>query len=342
MKYVTAERDRHGKTRYRFRAPWCRKWMTERNPNSPAFLMEYGALLANRPTEPAEPIEIEKPVAGTLNALIAAYTTSKQWRDNLAPRTRKGRSNIYTRIIHTDWRDRVVETLTPKDGRAFAAAFGGNGLKAVRPMFQWAFKRGELDVIPWRDVTAETKRSRDGFKQWKPEHIKAYVETHERGSMAYLALVIMLTTGLRRGDVATFGPQHVKDGWYSVPTGKTGMTVEGPVHPLLADAIEATRRPAGAETFILTEYGVPHATSEAFGSRMAKWRNQAELPADLAPCHGLRKAFAALVAERGGSEYEVMTGLGHTSPRQSATYTRNAARRGLAEAGAKRLADLTL
>jgi hypothetical protein len=47
-----------------------------------------------------------------------------------------------------------------------------------------------------------------------------------------------------------------------------------------------------------------------------------------------------MLAMNGANEYEIMTSLGHSSPRQSARYTKGAARKGLAESAARRIADV--
>ena len=45
----------------------------------------------------------------------------------------------------------------------------------------------------------------------------------------------MLFTGLRRGDGAVFGRQHVRGGRFKIRTAKNGVDVDAPVLTKLAD-----------------------------------------------------------------------------------------------------------
>jgi integrase len=58
------------------------------------------------------------------------------------------------------------------------------------------------------------------------------------GTREHLALAVLLYTGLRRGDAARLGRQHIKNGRISVATEKTGMQV---TIPLAAELVEAIR-----------------------------------------------------------------------------------------------------
>ena len=47
--------------------------------------------------------------------------------------------------------------------------------------------------------------------------------------------------------------------------------------------------------------------------------------------HGLRKAGARRIAERGGTEHEVMSFMAHATPKEGATYTKKASRARMAD-----------
>jgi integrase len=83
------------------------------------------------------------------------------------------------------------------------------------------------------------------------------------GTRERLALAILLYTGLRRGDAAMLGRQHVRDGIITFRTAKTGTQVTIPMLPDLAEIIAATK--TGDLAFVATPSGRPM-TKESFGN----------------------------------------------------------------------------
>jgi len=100
------------------------------------------------------------------------------------------------------------------------------------------------------------------------------------------------------------------------------VEVDIPVHPDLAAALAATRL-VGADTFLVTDYGKPYSAA-GFGDRFREWCDQA----GLAHCsaHGLRKAMAARLAERGATPHEIMAIAGHQTLEEVERYTRGRSR----------------
>ena len=142
---------------------------------------------------------------------------------------------------------------------------------------------------------------------------------------------VLLNTGLRRGDAARLGRQHVKNGVIEMNAEKTGVQLFIPILPDLQAAIEAG--PAGDLTFIVSSLGRPM-TKEGFGNWFKAACKAAQVDAS---AHGLRKLAATLVANRGGSEHELQALFGWQSSAQSQRYTRTANKRSLAERAAQRL-----
>ena len=87
-------------------------------------------------------------------------------------------------------------------------------------------------------------------------------------------------------------------------------------------------------TFLTTEYGKPF-TPNGFGNKFREWCNQAGLPHCSA--HGVRKATATRMAERGAPAHEIMAITGHKSLAEVERYTREVERRKLADAAMARL-----
>ena len=105
-----------------------------------------------------------------------------------------------------------------------------------------------------------------------------------------------------------------------------------PLHPDLVDVIAAI--PSAHLTFLVTEYGRPFSPA-GFGNKFRDWCNQANLPHCSA--HGLRKATAARLAERGATAHEIMAITGHRSLEEVERYARAARRSQLADSAMSKL-----
>ncbi|MEM9223038.1 MAG: tyrosine-type recombinase/integrase, partial [Pseudomonadota bacterium] len=132
-------------------------------------------------------------------------------------------------------------------------------------------------------------------------------------------------TGCRRGDACTMGWQHVKDGWLCWTQQKTGTTVEIPIAPPLAEALEYCDR--GRLTFLETEVGTAR-SPKAYGAWFAKAAKAAGVAGKTA--HGLRHDFGARGAEAGIDAKAGAEAMGHATEAQQAEYRRQVERRKLA------------
>jgi len=104
------------------------------------------------------------------------------------------------------------------------------------------------------------------------------------------------------------------------------------VHTDLAAIIGAT--PSGHLTLLATEYGRPF-TPAGFGNAFKDWCRQANLPHCSA--HGLRKAMASRLAERGATAHQIMSVTGHRSLEEVERYTRAARQAKLADSAMEKL-----
>lgn len=100
-----------------------------------------------------------------------------------------------------------------------------------------------------------------------------------------------------------------------------------PLHPDLADVIASMA--SEHMTFLVTDYGRPF-TPNGFGNAFKEWCRQANLPHCTA--HGLRKAAAARLAERGATAHEIMSITGHRTLEEVERYARSARLAKLADA----------
>lgn len=91
-------------------------------------------------------------------------------------------------------------------------------------------------------------------------------------SEAMPALVLLLHTGGRRGDVFALGRQHETNGFLSFVQEKNRrrkpVRIEIPMRAELRAILEAT--PIGDLTYIVSTHGRPY-TKESFGNKFREW-----------------------------------------------------------------------
>ena len=103
---------------------------------------------------------------------------------------------------------------------------------------------------------------------------------------------------------------------------KTGGEVDVPIVPELWEVLDLV--PRSQLLFVCKRGGVSYAAA-AFGNKFKGWCVQGGL-SDKCALHGLRKRGATDLAESAGSEYELMSWLGHATPDEARTYTKKANR----------------
>jgi integrase len=159
---------------------------------------------------------------------------------------------------------------------------------------------------------------------WGDEQIAQYRKRHANGTMARLAMELMLNIAARRHDAYLIGRQHLRNGrlsWRPSKTSQsTGKVLTIRVLPELQAALDAMPH-SDALTFLLTEYGRPFASAAAFGNKFADWCNAAGLEPVLCDdgktrnyrAHGLRKAACMQLAHSGATGPEIMAVSGHAT-----------------------------
>jgi integrase len=339
-----------GKRRVRFRKGGFSTYLTG-IPWSEDFMRQYAAALEGVKAQSTD-IGAGRSVAGTVNALIAAYLDPRSTSPfkTVAAETRRTRRNILEnfRKVHggkllfgTDnngrrtmllTREHVQRIVNEKAGTLFAQR---NFLNTLRALFKWAAKEGRIPDDPTLGVTREKVKT-TGYKTWSEDHISRFEAAHSIGSKARLAFGLLLYTGQRRSDVVKMGRQHVHHGVLTIDQGKTEggeeAHLEIPVHPKLQEIIDATPT-VGVKTFLVTHFGKPY-SAPGFGNWFRELCDQAGSP-DVS-AHGLRKAAGRRLAEIGCSANQIAAILGHASLSEVQRYTKAADRKRMArEAMAK-------
>jgi site-specific recombinase XerD len=224
LQFVHKFRDRHGKVRRYLRRPGCKAIPLPGLPGLTEFMAAYQSALVG-PTTGQKQVGEERAVAGTVQALVAAYLDCSPAATspfkNLAAETRRTRRNILEsfreqhgdkRIYRTDHAGQRVPVLTrahvqrmvnQKSGTPFGQR---NFLNTLHAMFRWAVAEDRVPDDPTLGVT-RLKIESSGYPTWSEENIAQYRRRHPPGKkMAQLALELLLTTAARRGDIVKLGP----------------------------------------------------------------------------------------------------------------------------------------
>lgn len=343
LKWILEHRDRHGNVRIYVRRKGAPMVRLREEPGTDAFLEEYRAAVAQ--TErvlagqvvPADPSDPPAP-PGSLNWLLQRYYASAEFQQ-LNPSTRRTRRLILDKLRETKggkpyrmMQPRHVAKL--RDEKLATPEAANNLLKALRAVFKWASLPhvGLADHNPAAQVPKLQSKS-EGFHSWTFEEVAAFEARHPIGSKARLALALLLYTGVRRSDVVLLGRQHLQETaegvWltFTITKGRSrgAVTLSIPLLRELREVIDAT--PSGHMNFLVTEHGKPFSAA-GFGNKFRDWCDQAGLPQCSA--HGLRKAGAALAAERGATEHQLMAIFGWKTIKEAERYTKAARQKVLA------------
>lgn len=348
-KNVSCEPDRHGNIRYYFRKDGRRTRLRE-TPGTEAFEQEVACARLDIPyredaTDEREDAPQKSGGPGSLDWLIDQYEKRgaslvvkeladrrirmfREVSDSVKNGRRRGRGP-YRQLE----RRHVIEI---RDELRDLPSARNNVVKAISALYAWAIEIGEADVNPAHKI--KLLKSGPGFHTWTIEEVDKFIVRHPRGTKAYRTLVILLFTGLRRGDAVILGRQHLywqrnkdtgePEQWLRITPKKTsrssGVEVNIPVLPELATELSS----AGNDlTFLLTGSGAPF-TPAGFGNKMRQWCNEAELPNCTA--HGLRKAGCTIAAENGADHETLKSIYGWSTVRQADVYVQRANRKKIA------------
>jgi integrase len=250
--------------------------------------------------------------------------------------TRKQRENIMVHVLKSAGSkplSAITQTaiLDGIDRRAATPFQAKNFLTTMRGLFDWAYGKNLVSVDPTAGVKV-TKPKTEGFPVWSEEEIETFEARWPIGTRERVMLDVFLYTGLRRGDAARLGKQHVRNGVIEIDTEKTGMRVTIPVLPVLQATLNAG--PVGELAFIATRDGQPM-TKESLGNLFADACRAAGIRKS---AHGLRKAAATHAANNGATVAQLEAIFGWAGGQMAALYTRSANRRSLAIGSMSKLA----
>jgi integrase/recombinase XerD len=336
LKHVIEDVDRHGNVRIYVRIPGRPKARIRARPGTEEFMTAYHAAVASSAKNPPQTPAAKR---GSFRYVCIQYHASPAFR-RLDASTQNWQRRALDRLCATHG-DKPVALLQARHIRKFrdelqdTPGASKNRLKALRALFRWAFEAEEAPHDPTLGVKA-IKYVTWGFHSWELEEVGAFEARHPIGTKARLAMAILLYTSWRREDAVRLGPQHIRDGRIKYRQAKNEhrnpIDMDIPLHPDLAEIIAAM--PSRHMTYLITEYGKPY-TPNGFGNAFKDWCRQADLPHCTA--HGLRKATAARLAERGATAHEIMAITGHRTLEEVERYTKAVRQAKLADSAMAKL-----
>ena len=166
----------------------------------------------------------------------------------------------------------------------------------MRGMFKWALEVEHVGTDPTAGKIVRKPKTR-GFPEWTEEELDQYAARWPLGTRERVMWGVFCFTGLRRGDAARLGRQHIRNGVITIDTEKTGTRVTIPVLPEeLAQILAAG--PLGELSIIASKKGQPM-RKEVVGTLFKKACIAAGIPCKSA--HGIRKATSATRAANNGA-----------------------------------------
>lgn len=294
-RHVSRFKDRHGRWRYRFRRTGYPTVYLKSEPGTSEFHHEIAAI------KPAQHYS----QAGTFDDLIARYYNSPRWSGN--ERTLRVYRNLIERF-RSKHGHRLVSDASPVaidlvlSEFASAPTVANRMRKLLIALFDYSIKlemRKDNPALSADRYKVDSK----GFHAWTDADMATFTARWPVGTKPRLAFAMLLYTAQRRSDVIRITPEDVAGDRIALVQQKTGKPMVLPIHPALREALDAG--PMGIRTVLESERG-PF-TSASFGNWFRKQCDAAGLKHCSA--HGLRKAMARMIAEKGGTN-AMMKGFG--------------------------------
>jgi integrase len=333
--HLHRETNRHGRTVWYVREGKGPRIRIKAIYGTPEFEEAYQAALDGKSPPPAA-----KASRGSLEWLWMLYRQTGAWTDELSAATRKQRGNIMRKVIATGGNQPLskITTTSIKAGverrKPYAAR---HFVDTLRGMFKWAVSVQHVKSDPTTGISVKKPKTK-GFPVWSEEELEIYerrwpLDTRERVMFGVYAF-----TGLRRGDAAILGKQHIRkttvmiDGQpveqsiIMLDTEKNDTRVTLPVLPELAEILAAG--PLGELSIIANKRGQPM-SKETIGNLFRKAVRAAGIKNRSA--HGIRKAAATRAAYNGANIQTLNAIFGWKGNQMAILYTEAADRRRLAE-----------
>jgi integrase len=334
-KYVESNRGRY----YFRRSRAAARVRLPDDPNSPEFLEAHARLVIGLPIDAPAPSRRSK--TKTLDWLIKLYLQSPEFKA-YKPQTQATRRRQLERLGEKSGTrelggiDRAVikACMTARQDKIAAA---NAWLTTVSNMFKWAGgeyqtdpKTGETTLIVevnpcefvkrFQEARSKDLDEDDGIPPWTREQEAAFEAAYDHGTRQRLIYEVAHETGMRAGDLARVGRQHVgKDDVIRLKTEKTGTWVYVVVTPRLKNALELGPKGREGELALITGLNGKAMQKGYLGDFLSTAAKKIDIDRS---AHGLRKSAAIRCAEEGKSANELMAIFGWTTIDMAEKYTR--------------------
>ena len=234
LNFVNSYRNsRNGTMRHVFRRKGSRRILLKGRPGSAEFMNHYAELLAQSENVAAQ-AGASKIKPGSVDALVVRYLQHDFFTKGLAKTTRDARRPILDNFrqcktpsgfrygensLRTMHRKNISDALADK-----TPIMQKVWLKALRHLIAFAIEQGELKTDPTFGIKTTRPPKTSGHVTWGDVQIEQYREQHANGTMARLALELMLNIAARRHDAHQIGRQHLRNGCLSWRPGKTSQS----------------------------------------------------------------------------------------------------------------------
>ena len=262
----------------------------------------------------------------TVAAIISAYQTSPKWR-GLAAKTR-AEYGRYLRELEASAGSMCATDFRRRDAiglRDWISERSGNGaanvaVTAFGALFSWAVDSEWIEHSPMARVG---KLPGGHIRAWSAE--QASVALSKLPEHLRRAVTFALYTGQRRGDLCAMLWSAYSSSELRFRQQKTGEELVLPVHPELKREMDTWERTA--VTILTNPQGRPW-LENTLSKMLKREMGRIGFPPGLS-LHGLRKLFAATIADGGGTTHQIAAGTGHRTLGMVALYTRSADQRRL-------------
>src|SRR5262245_50059886 len=334
MKYLHRFRDRHGHARYYFRYRGQR-WAIPA-PHEEGFAQAYEGLKAKIASQslPAPKIAYLK---GSLGWVIEKFIASNDYAGRAETTKRNYRRVLdalkqhYGAALIRDLQPRHVKTIRNEMRDSSTTTAADIAISLISTL--WDFADEELERNLGADPTYGIRRVHIGSREhepWTDELIERFMR-EARPSLGF-AVRLALCTGLRRSDLVRLRWEEFKGDYIEMRQQKTGNPVVIGITDDLRTELEAM--PRLRDTIIVGERG-RSLTAQSLSVMIRKELRRMGVSGY--SIHGLRKNAGNALAEAEGTEHEIMTKLGHSSPQMAAHYTKRASQKKLALSAAEKL-----
>lgn len=272
---------------------------------------------------------VEPERAHTMADLILAYKgsatspPSSDWAD-LSPNTQRiyraalkkidGMRPLPLSVIGPEDIDEIREKLSRQPGMANLT------LAVLQSMFKLAKRKKWVTVNPVSEVERFETGEGEPWPQWAIDQFR------KKASAEWVFVMdLALMTAQRRGDLVRARWSSYDGQGIEFLQEKTGSLVYIPV-PSLKEELDARRKAAKGLTIIAGRYGRPY-TPQGFSTAWRGVMEKAGLHNRGLRFHGLRHTALTWMAERGATEFDLMSVSGHQDAAQVRRYTKRADQR---------------